>query len=353
MLTGAQAERYSRHLLLSGFGPEGQEAMMRAKVAVIGAGGLGCPVLQYLAAAGIGHIRVIDQDVVELSNLQRQVLFTGNDVGRSKAEAACERLRALNGEIQVEAVTARIDASNAVELLRDADIVVDGSDNFATRYLVNDACVMLGKPFVSGAIYQYELQVGVFNYKGGATYRCLYPEPGDMPSCSEAGVLGVLPGVAGVLMANEVIKITTQSAGILAGKLLLMDLRTLRSQVFGITADPANREIRTLAPASLACDTAVSEISAEEFLKLNRNEIQVIDVREPDEFGSYNIGGLNIPLNTLAANIEHISRSRLTVVHCASGVRSRRAVQHLVAAGFSRVLSLQNGLRDLQSDGKH
>src|SRR3954465_8825072 len=243
--------RYARHLSLASFGPAGQEKLKRGSVLVIGAGGLGCPALLYLAAAGVGRIVLVDFDRVDVSNLQRQVLYTSEDEGQPKAEAAARRLRALNPFITIEPRVERFTRDNALDLVRSVDVVLDGSDNFGTRYLVNDACVLADRPLVFGAIQAFEGQLSVFNWRGGPTYRCLFPEPpeaGSVPNCAEAGVLGVLPGLIGTAQACEAIKVLAGIGEPLAGKLLLFDALTMETQIVALAVDPRSRNIRELPP---------------------------------------------------------------------------------------------------------
>src|ERR1035437_2494874 len=237
-MTTEEKRRYARHIILPEIGLEGQQKLKQAKVLVVGAGGLGCPVLQYLTAAGVGTLGIIDFDTVDESNLQRQVLYSTEDIGKHKAAIAKEKLEKQNPDINLVSHVAHLTSANALEIISQYDIVVDGSDNFATRYLVNDACVILNKVLVFGSIFKFEGQVSVFNYKGGPTYRCLYPEApaeGDVPNCAEIGVLGVLPGIVGTLQANEVIKIITGIGDILSGKLLTLDALTMQFNTFTIT----------------------------------------------------------------------------------------------------------------------
>jgi sulfur-carrier protein adenylyltransferase/sulfurtransferase len=350
MLSAEEVKRYARHTILPEIGEEGQLRLKRARVLVIGAGGLGCPVLQYLNAAGVGTIGIIDDDRVDLSNLQRQILFSTADVGRQKATCAAEKLQAANPHTILQAYTLRLDRGNALGLFAKYDVIVDGTDNFATRYLVNDACVISGKPLVFGSIFKFEGQVSVFNYEGGPTYRCLYPEPpaaGEAPACAEIGVLGVLPGLCGALMANEVIKIITGAGEVLSGRLLCFDTRQLIFHSFTIEAIPANRDIIELGDYESFCGV-IPEINAAE-LKRRINEkadFQLIDVREEAEYRARNIGGTLMPLNSLAGNLDRIDRSREVIVHCATGVRSKKAARLLRESGFTRVYSLRNGLLD-------
>jgi adenylyltransferase/sulfurtransferase len=350
MLNKAEKIRYARHIILPEIGEKGQVRLKNAKVLVVGAGGLGCPVLQYLVAAGIGKIGIIDNDVVEESNLQRQVLFSAEDIGKNKAKLAAEKLEKQNPFVQFEIFSERLTHENALSILGDYDIVVDGSDNFPTRYLVNDACVMLVKPLVFGSIFKFEGQVSVFNYQDGPTYRCLYAEPpadGEVPNCAEIGVIGVLPGICGTLMANEVIKIITGVGKVLKGVLLSFDALTMNFDHFQFSLDPKNKHVTLLNDYALACGI-VNEISAVDLKKkMERNEdFQLIDVREESEYVQRNIGGVLIPLGALEKNLDRINSSKETIVHCASGARSKKAVQLLREKGFANVYNLRNGLLD-------
>ncbi|MEI6509301.1 MAG: HesA/MoeB/ThiF family protein, partial [Bacteroidota bacterium] len=246
MLNPHELKRYNRHIILPEIGLEGQQKLKLAKVLVIGAGGLGCPLLQYLAAAGVGTIGVVDSDTVDESNLHRQILYSSNEVGKNKADIAAKKLSELNPFIKITPIVSYLNSENALQLFSDFDIIIDGSDNFATRYLVNDACVILNKPFVSGSIYKFQGQISVFNYHEGPTYRCLYPEPGDIPNCAEVGVLGVLPGIVGCLMANETIKMIIGNGEVLSGKLLVFDSLTMQFNTFGFSTVAENKNIKTL-----------------------------------------------------------------------------------------------------------
>ena len=264
--TQDELARYARQLSLSGFGVAAQEKLQRGRVLVIGAGGLGCPALLYLAASGVGRITILDADRVDVSNLQRQVLFTSEDAGQLKVEAAARRLRALNPCIEIVPQAQRFTRANALEQLRDCDVVVDGSDNFATRYLVNDACVIAAKPFVYGAIHGFEGQASVFNWQGGPTYRCLFPQAAQAamaPNCSEAGVLGVLPGLIGTVQATEAIKLLTGIGEPLSGRLLLWDALTMRMRTLTLKADPCRQDIQELPPECPAemCSAGLSVVA--------------------------------------------------------------------------------------------
>lgn len=350
-LTAAEKTRYARHLTLPEIGPAGQQKLREAAVLVIGCGGLGCPVLQYLTAAGVGTLGLLDADTVDESNLQRQVLFATADVGQLKVDAAHARLTAQNPFVHLPRHAVRLTAANALSLLAAYDVIVDCSDNFATRYLVNDACVLLGKPLVFGAIFRFEGQLSVFNYQNGPTYRCLYPEPpapGDMPSCADSGVLGVLPGIVGTLQANETLKLILGLGEVLAGKLLVFNALAMQFQTFTFQAIKANQHVTGLADYEVLCGVGVPEITAAELKHLLHRQapLQLLDVREPDEYARRNIGGRLVPLGSLPQALPGLDRAVPIVVHCQSGARSRQAAQLLLDHGFPLVRSLQNGLAD-------
>ncbi len=357
-----ERERYARHLALAGFAAAAQERLKAGRVLVIGAGGLGCPALLYLAAAGVGRIAVIDPDRVDVSNLQRQVLYTTAEVGQPKAAAAARRLRALNDRVEIVPVVGRFTRDNALGLVGDCDVVVDGSDNFATRYLVNDACVIAGRPFVYGAIQGFTGQMSVFNWRGGPTYRCLFPEPpepGEAPPCSEDGVLGVLPGLIGTAQATEALKILSGVGEPASGRLLLWDVLTAQVRTVTVAADPTRGDIRELPaePAGLACSSAPvagDEIDAAELRAAlaGARPPLLLDVREPAECAGGMIeGAANVPLGRLereglAALPTGFGADAPLVVYCAAGVRSLRAVRLLCERhGFREVRSLRHGLR--------
>jgi len=359
-LSAAETTRYSRHLLLPEIGLPGQQKLKAARVLVVGCGGLGCPVLQYLAAAGVGTLGLLDFDTVDDSNLQRQVLYATADVGRPKAVVAAEKLRAQNPFIALNTHQTLLSATNALALFAGYDLVVDCSDNFATRYLISDACVVLGKPLVFGAIFKFEGQVAVFNYQSGPTYRCLYPAPpapGEAPSCAEIGVLGVLPGLIGTLQAAEALKIILGLGDVLSGRLLLVDALGMRFQTIRFRAVAVNQQRTALLPDYAAfCGEApletasepVPEISADELKAWRQSDrpLQLLDVREPHEHARRSIGGQLLPLGQLAVSLASLRPEVPVVVHCASGVRSQRAARLLLAQGFVEVYSLRNGLAD-------
>ena len=338
MLSPAEQNHYLRQLTLPELGSSGQQRLKDARVLVIGAGGLGCPVLTYLAAAGVGMLGVVDFDRVEISNLHRQVLFTVEDVGLNKAEAAVGRLKMLNPHIQILAHPEGLTQGNALSIIQNYQIVVDGSDNFPTRYLANDACVLLDKPLVFGSIYKFEGQVSVFNYRGGPTYRCLYPTPpdeGEVPNCAEIGVIGVLPGIIGSLQAMETVKLITGLGEVLAGNLLVYDALRTTFQKYQFVARPESRHIAALqSDYGETCAvpmTGLEEIDYEE-LELVMQELVpplLVDVREPHEYLQFNLGGVNWPLNTIAQHIPELLARTSVVLCCQSGTRSRKAYEIL------------------------
>lgn len=350
-----ELKRYNRHIILPGFGIEAQEKLKSAKVLVIGAGGLGCPVLQYLAAAGVGTLGIVDFDMVDVSNLQRQVLYTVDDVGRPKAEVAAEKLARLNPFVTLKTHNLKLSTSNVIDVFKEYDLVVDGSDNFPTRYLVNDACVMLKKPLVFGSIFKFEGQVSVFNYQGGPTYRCLFPEPptpGESPACSEIGVIGVLPGIIGTLQANEVIKVITGTGEVLSGKVLVFNALNMSTLTFSFSKVAGNDSISSFADYEDFCGlrkedgAAIREISAEELKAWisEGKEFQLVDVREDYEYEEGNLDGLLIPLDILEKEYEKIRRDIPVVIHCQQGLRSRTAINNLNRKyGYTNLYNLSGG----------
>lgn len=353
-LSKEEKKQYHRHLILDQLGNEGQLKLKEAKVLVIGAGGLGCPVLQYLTAAGVGTLGIVDGDTVDQSNLQRQILYTTQDVGKSKAKTAAERLRQLNPFVQFNVHQTYLDNTNAVGLFEKYDIIVDGTDNFPTRYLVNDACVLASKPLVFGSIFKFQGQVAVFNFEGSGTYRCLYPTPpapNSVPNCSDIGVLGVLPGIIGSLQANEVIKLIVGIGKPLVNRLLYFDALTLEQQLLQFKK---NNDINITA---METDYAffcgenhtieMKSISAEALLA-NKNEYNILDVRSQEEFEDFNIGGFHIPLDELEERMGELPNSKPMVVCCASGIRSVRAIELLLEFRFPKYLyNLEGGLSSL------
>jgi molybdopterin/thiamine biosynthesis adenylyltransferase/rhodanese-related sulfurtransferase len=351
MLSQKEQLRYSKQIILPEIGREGQEKLKAAKVLVIGAGGLGCPVLQYLTAAGVGEIGIADGDTIEISNLQRQILYSEAEIGLSKANVAGIKMSALNPQVKINIYPIFVDEYNILDIARNYDIIVDGSDNFAARYLINDACVMLNMPMVSGAIYRFEGQVSVFNYQDGPTYRCLFPEPpnaNDAPNCAEIGVIASLPGIIGTIQANEVLKIITQSGEVVSGKLLIINTLTMETFFFNFKLNEKNKHINQLPDTQLNCSIQPYEIDHEELIRMQTNtNMQLVDVREEEEHQIDNIGGINIPLSSFEAGIYLLKPAEPVILYCASGVRSNRSAQILIQKGFKSVYHLKNGINHL------
>lgn len=361
-----ELSRYSRHLVIPGFGIEAQRKLKTAKVLVIGCGGLGSPLLLYLAAAGIGTLGIVDFDLVDNSNLQRQVLYGVDEIGHPKAEAACKRLKELNPYIQVSVYKTRLTSANALDIIKDYDVVADGTDNFSTRYLVNDACVLLGKPNVFASVHQFEGQLSVFNYKDpkgqvGPNYRDLYPAPpkqGLVQDCAQGGVLGVLPGIMGSMQALEVIKVITGLGVVLSGRFYMFDALRFESHTLNIKRDPGNPltgknpSMKALIDYEAFCGLkgslkAIKEITPGELeqWKASGEDIQMIDVREPGEFEADNLGGLLMPLSTITENVHKIERNKKVVLHCKTGNRSAKAIRELEDRfGFQNLYNLKGGM---------
>jgi len=347
--------RYSRHFVLPEFGPEAQQKLKIASVVVIGAGGLGCPVLLYLAAAGVGTITIIDNDVVSLSNLQRQILYTTEDLNKSKAEVAAIKIRKLNPTITINSIEKNIDTNNALALLSAATVVVDCTDNFPARYLLNDACVLLNKPLVHGSVFRYEGQVAVFNYNQGVNYRDFYPLPPDplsVPNCEEGGVLGALTGIIGSIQANEALKIITGFGEPLSGSVLIFDSMTLESFRIKIADQNSRNNIKSLINYDEFCETlpkknAMKEVTVLELKAMQDagENFQLIDVREPHEFDICNLDGELIPQGEIPNSFERISKDKKVVIHCRSGARSGNMVQWLEKNhGFTNLYNLKGGV---------
>jgi adenylyltransferase/sulfurtransferase len=362
-LTQDETLRYSRHLILPEVGLEGQKKLKAARVLMVGAGGLGSPLGLYLAAAGVGRIGLVEFDTVDLTNLQRQVIHGTKDVGRSKLQSARERILDVNPNVEVVGYETRLTSQNALEIVRDYDLVVDGTDNFATRYLVNDACVLLGKPNVYGSIFRFEGQASVFATADGPCYRCLYPEPpppGMVPSCAEGGVLGVLPGLVGLIQATEAVKLILGIGESLAGRLLLVDALGMKFRNVKLQRDPkcpacGTRELTALVDYEQFCGVRggapepdkIAELTpAEVAAKQARGEdFDLLDVREPHEWQIARLPGARlIPLATLGATLSQLDPNREIVVHCKLGGRSAKAVRQLQAAGFRRVWNMAGGI---------
>ena len=365
-LSNEEIARYSRHLIMPEVGLEGQKRLKAASVLMIGTGGLGAPLGMYLAAAGVGHLGIVDFDVVDSSNLQRQIIHGTKDIGRPKIESARDRLSDINPYIEIDTYEARLTSQNALQLFKDYDIVVDGTDNFPTRYLVNDACVLSGKPNVYGSIFRFEGQASVFWAERGACYRCLYPEPppaGLVPSCAEGGVLGVLPGIVGAIQANETIKIILGAEGILVNRLVLFDAWAMKFRELKLRKDPhcsicgENPTITELIDYEAFCGLSpdqhaelpqLEEITVTELKRRldSGNDIQIIDVREPHEYEIARLPGTKlIPLSQVVNRMSEIDSARETVLHCKGGVRSAKAIEALKAASFpGRLINLKGGI---------
>ncbi len=364
-LSNDEILRYSRHLIMPEVGMEGQQRLKAAKVLCVGAGGLGSPLTLYLAAAGVGTLGLVDFDVVDTTNLQRQIIHATADVGRKKLDSAAEKLRAINPYLAIRKFETRLTSDNALELARQFDMVVDGTDNFPTRYLVNDACVLAGKPNVYGSIFRFEGQVSVFATREGPCYRCLYPEPpppGLVPSCAEGGVLGILPGLVGVMQATEAVKLILGKGEPLVGRLLLVDALGMRFRELKLRKDPAcpvcgpNPTVTELVDYEAFCGVrgeeapaaaGVPEVDAEALKReIDAGEdVFILDVREPHEYQICNLGGHLIPLGDLPRRVHELDSSRQIVAHCHIGVRSARAVEFLRRAGFRKVRNLAGGIR--------
>lgn len=364
-----ELERYSRHLIIPEFNIEGQRRLKEAKVLVVGTGGLGSPLLQYLVAAGVGTIGLVDFDVVEASNLQRQVLFTLDDLGKPKVEAARMRLQAQNPYVNFHTYETRLTSENALDIIREYDVVADGTDNFATRYLVNDACVLLGKVNVYASIFRFEGQLSVFNYADesgemGPNYRDLFPEPpppGLVPSCAEGGVIGVLPGILGSLQANEVLKVISGVGEPLSGRLFLFDALSFETRTLSVRKDEnnpltgVNPSQKTLLDYEQFCgggeETAAAyagkEVSVKDLKAWQEmgEPYQLIDVREPYEYEIAQMGGELIPLKQIKEQVNRLASDRKVVVHCRSGKRSADAIRLLEQAyGFQNLYNLKGGI---------
>ncbi|MFY9561256.1 MAG: molybdopterin-synthase adenylyltransferase MoeB [Terriglobales bacterium] len=364
VLSNDEILRYSRHLIMPEVGMEGQQKLKAAKVLCIGAGGLGSPLALYLTAAGVGTLGIVDFDVVDYTNLQRQIIHTTADVGRKKLDSAAEKLKAINPYINLRTFDTRLSSANALDLFREFDIVADGTDNFPTRYLVNDACVLTGKPNVYGSIFRFEGQASVFATEEGPCYRCLYPEPpppGLVPSCAEGGVLGILPGLIGVIQATETIKLILGQGDPLIGRLLLVDALSMKFRELKLRKNPdcpacgKNPTVTQLIDYNEFCGirgeeapvaTDVPAMTVEELKQQldAKKDLFILDVREPHEYQICNLNGYLIPLGDLPKRVHELDSSRDIVAHCRSGVRSGKAVTFLRQAGFKKVHNLTGGI---------
>ena len=365
-LSPAELARYNRHIIIPDFGREGQQKLKDAKVLVVGCGGLGAPLLSYLAAAGVGTLGLLDFDVVDESNLHRQVLFTLEDVGKPKVEAAVKRLKVQNPHVRLITYREKLTSENALKIIREYDIVADGTDNFPTRYLVNDACVLLNKVNVYASIYRFEGQLSVFNHifpdgSRGPNYRDLYPSPpppGQVPSCAEGGILGVLPGIMGSLQANEVIKLITALGDPLAGQLYVFDTLSFESRKLKFSKrkdNPLNGENPTITGLidyeefcglTAEPESEMKEISVGKLKNMREqgDDFFLLDVRQPYEYEIANLGAQLIPLAELTKNLDKIPRDKPVVVHCRSGQRSREAIQILQKEGYNKLFNLKGGI---------
>ena len=363
-LNNEEVLRYSRHLIMPEVGMEGQQKLKAARVLCIGTGGLGSPLALYLSAAGVGTLGLVDFDVVDFTNLQRQVIHFTSDVGRSKLDSAREKIAAINPFVNVKTFNTKLTSENALQIFSDFDIIVDGTDNFPTRFLVNDACVFTGKPNVYGSIFRFEGQASVFAAKDGPCYRCLYPEPpppGLVPSCAEGGVLGILPGLVGLIQATEAIKLILGSGQPLIGRLLLVDALGMKFRELKLRKNPdcvvcgTHPTVTKLIDYEEFCglrgqekpvSTSVPEISVEELKQRldAKEDLVILDVREPHEYNICNLNGVLIPLNDLPRRMNELDPGKEMVVHCRSGARSARAVGFLQQAGFTKAKNLAGGI---------
>jgi adenylyltransferase/sulfurtransferase len=374
-LSRQEIQHYSRHLIIPEVGIDGQRRLKGARVLLVGAGGLGSPAGLYLAAAGVGTIGIVDFDTIDVSNLQRQILYSMADVGASKLECAVARLKAMNPHIQVVPHPQRIDAGNALELLGQYDLVVDGTDNFPTRYLINDACVLLGKPNVYASVFRFEGLLSLFNHDGGPCYRCLYPDPppeGFAPSCAEGGVFGVLPGIMGALQAAEAIKLLTGVGSNLKGRLIRFDALDMQFKEYSIARDPEcclcgdrptqHGLIDYAAFCGVGTGATADESTAPRLvdpLQLkarldSRAPLQLIDVRSVEEFRIARIEGARlIPLDELEAKVDSLDPAVPLICYCKSGIRSARAARYLMSRGYGDVSSLAGGLLSWTKEIEH
>jgi adenylyltransferase/sulfurtransferase len=366
-LTTSDLSRYARHLILPEVGMEGQQKLKAARVLCVGTGGLGSPLSLYLTAAGIGTLGLVDFDVVDASNLQRQIIHSTKDIGRKKLDSAEEKLTALNPTIRIVKHETMLTSANALEIFKDYDIVADGTDNFPTRYLINDACVLTGKPNVYGSIFRFEGQASVFATEQGPCYRCLYPEPpppGLVPSCAEGGVLGILPGLVGVIQATEVIKLILGKGDSLIGRLLLVDALTMRFRELKLHKNPqcpvcgSNPTVTKLidyqhfcgivpeTPEEKSVKNGIPQLTVKELKRrIDAGEdVFILDVREPYEYRIAQIGGKLIPQTDVPNRLSEIDRNREVIVQCRSGVRSQKVAEFLKQQGYPRVVNLAGGI---------
>lgn len=347
MFSKEEKEQYNRHLILPEIGTKGQLKLKEAKVLVVGTGGLGCPILQYLTAAGVGSIGIVDEDTISQSNLQRQVLFTIDDIGKNKAEVAKRRLQGLNPFVSFEVYAKYLSKENAISIVQNYDIVVDATDNFPARYLINDACVLANKPLVFGAIFKFEGQVAVFNYKESATYRCLFPnppKPNETPNCSEIGVLGVLPGIIGCFQANEVIKIICEIGEVLAGKLLTFNALSMNQLILKVKKTEQALVTHLADNYEYFCGLYFTkEITKDEY-ESNKTAYNLLDVRTNEERNDFHMDGQHIPLDELENRFSEINTEKSLIVYCRSGNRSKKAIQFLQDKLHISLINLKGGI---------
>jgi molybdopterin/thiamine biosynthesis adenylyltransferase/rhodanese-related sulfurtransferase len=344
MLKVEELRRYSRQIILPEIGLTGQEKLKRAKVLMIGAGGLGCPVLQYLVAAGVGEVGIVDDDIVDISNLHRQILYNLNDVGKLKAVCAREKLELLNPNTTIRAYSERLTPSNIESIYTLYDLVIDGSDNFETRYLVNDTCVSLNKPLVFGSIFKFEGQVSVFNYEDGPDYRAVFPEAplsGKVPNCAETGVLGTLPGIIGSYMANEAFKIICGIGKTLSGKLMTIDALDNSTSIFNV--ERKQEQVKPISGIVPASSQEITRNELDKWLIESAGEICLVDLRETYEFEESNIGGINIPFYELKDHLDALPQDKKLIFCCQTGQRSKMALQLLKPLYKGKMYSLKNG----------
>lgn len=352
----AHLRRYRKNILVPQIGLRGQQALQHASVFVVGAGGLGCPVIQYLAAAGIGKIGIADFDIVDESNLQRQTLYSMSDIGLLKTESALAKIKSINPLVKVYTYPVKLTATNTLEILKDYDIVIDGSDNFPTRFLINDACVILNKPLVFGAVSQFEGQITVFNYKNGPNYRSLvpeYPDCSEAVSCDTSGILGAVAGMIGSMMVIETVKIITGTEGVLSGKLVILDTLTMQFNTINFASDPNAEEITALHDYESLCNAGIEANTVKTVSKsfiterlMQNNDIQIIDLREPEEFMLNALeGSVNLPFELVESRIEVIRRDMPVVLVCNLGIKSNELAERLHKYyGFENILSLEGGI---------
>lgn len=365
MFLQKELKRYSRQIIIPEIGIEGQQKIKNANVLVVGAGGLGSPVLQYLTAAGVGTIGILDYDIVDETNLQRQILYDTDDIGKPKAEIAKKKLLLKNPYINFNVHKLKINKNNALDIIKDYDVIIDGSDNFPTRYLINDACVILNKPLIFGAVIKFEGQLSVFNYNNGPTYRCLFPIPpdsDDVPNCSTVGVLGMVPGIIGNLQASEAIKIITGKGEVLSGKILVIDVLTMSFQVISIQKNKEYSNIKSLMDdydefcgVKEVCLPTIKEITPSELKqKIDNNEdIQLIDIREPFEYQTLNLKEDRFPIGSIPENVSKISKTKMVVIICQYGSISQKVIKYLENSyGFDNLYNLKGGIDALFEETK-